>query len=190
LDSGLRLPDAYFEQVYAASSDPWGFETSPYERRKQAILFASLPRERYVRAFEPGCSIGMVTAELATRANQVVAMEIVPAIAERAWRRVSGQPNVQVRRGAIPEAWPEGEFDLVLLSEVAYYLTEPGLAKVIDHAMASLTDGGDLVAVHYTGTTDYPMSGARVHEVLLAQPGLTRLVAHDEPEFSLLVMRK
>ena len=49
----------YFEGIYADGPDPWGFETSEYERRKYDLTLAALPRRRYARALEPGCSIGV-----------------------------------------------------------------------------------------------------------------------------------
>ena len=50
------LGAGYFDGMYAAAADPWGFEERWYERRKYAISLAMLPRERYRAAFEPGCS--------------------------------------------------------------------------------------------------------------------------------------
>ena len=55
----------YFDDMYARSDDPWGFTSRWYERRKYAISLAMLPQERYDSAFEPGCSIGVLTGRLA-----------------------------------------------------------------------------------------------------------------------------
>ncbi len=55
----MILEPAYFDQMYAASADPWGFTSRWYEKRKYALTLAMLPRERYADAFEPGCSIGV-----------------------------------------------------------------------------------------------------------------------------------
>jgi hypothetical protein len=52
-----RLPDAYFDTMHAASSDPWQLDTRWYEQRKYAITLSVPPRRRYRRAFEPGCSV-------------------------------------------------------------------------------------------------------------------------------------
>ena len=38
-----RLPDAYFDRMYAASADPWQLQERWYEKRKYAITLALLP---------------------------------------------------------------------------------------------------------------------------------------------------
>ena len=73
----LRLPVAYFEEIYSRAEDPWHFETSWYERRKYELTMAALPRERYRRAFEPGCANGALTERLASRCDERVALEPV-----------------------------------------------------------------------------------------------------------------
>lgn len=42
-----------------APIDPWDFESRWYEQRKYALSAAMLPKPRYRRAFEPGCSIDL-----------------------------------------------------------------------------------------------------------------------------------
>jgi Nodulation protein S (NodS) len=63
-------PKSYFEGMYSGDPDPWDFEGSPYEQRKYSLTMASLPRPRYRFAFEPGCSIGVLTSMLAGRCNR------------------------------------------------------------------------------------------------------------------------
>jgi SAM-dependent methyltransferase len=186
--SGWRLPVEYFEAVYASADDPWDFETSWYEQRKYALTLAALPRPRYRRAFEPGCANGALTEHLAERCEELVALEAVPATARRARRRLASRPGVTVRAGTIPEDWPDGAFDLILLSEIAYYLTDGGLTAVLAEVARSLTSGGHLVGVHWTGDTDYPLSGRSVHDRLRAQPGLRTLAHHDDHAFVLTVL--
>ena len=53
---------SYFEEMYREDADPWGFETSPYEHRKYAVTVASLPKLRYRSAYEPGCSVGVLSS--------------------------------------------------------------------------------------------------------------------------------
>jgi cyclopropane fatty-acyl-phospholipid synthase-like methyltransferase len=182
-----RLPTAYFDEIYATEPDPWGFETRWYEARKYALTLAALPRERYRRGFEPGCANGVLTELLAARCDALVASEAVAAVAQRARARVAGRPHVEVRDLAIPDAWPEGAFDLVVLSEVAYYLSAEGLTDLLTKIDACLDPGGHVVAVHWTGDTDYPLSGAAVHARLDAHPLWTRVAFHREPEFLMAV---
>ena len=123
----MTLPPTYFADMYAGAEDPWGFRSRWYEQRKRDVTLAALTRPRYRRAFEPGCSIGVLTAALADRCDEVVAADVD----ERAVATARGEPrpaldNVRVERLSVPEEWPDGMFDLVVISEVAYYLGAGG----------------------------------------------------------------
>jgi hypothetical protein len=176
---------SYFVEMYKGDADPWGFSSREYEQRKYALTMASLPRSRYGSAFEPGCSIGVLTELLATRCDELLATDVVPDTVERARQRLDGFGNVTVELRAIPEGWPVGKFDLVVLSEIAYYFDESDLARILSLAVRSTPEGAHLVGVHWRGVTDYPLRGDRVHEIIDATPGLVRLVDHVEDEFLL-----
>jgi predicted TPR repeat methyltransferase len=156
----------YFDAMYAHSSDPWNFETSLYEKRKYGATMAALPRRRYANAFEPGCSIGVLTEMLAPRCERLLAIDIVPSAIRRTVERVKRFPHVQVERRSISEEWPEDKFDLIVLSEIAYYFEEAILRDIMTQVSASTPAGAHVVGVHWCGKTDYPLSGLRTHEIM------------------------
>jgi cyclopropane fatty-acyl-phospholipid synthase-like methyltransferase len=180
---------AYFDRMYAVP-DPWGYESSWYERRKYDVTLAALPRPRYRRAFEPGCSIGVLTERLAERCDELVAADLHPATAERARQRLAGCAHVRVEEQAVPGWWPGGRFDLIVLSEVAYYLGDEDHDRLVELVAASIEPDGDLVLVHWRGTTDYPQTGDAVHERWRADGRFAGLVAHVEDEVRLDVLRR
>jgi trans-aconitate methyltransferase len=181
---------SYFEEMYRRDRDPWGFESSDYERRKYALTMASLPRTHYESAYEPGCSIGVLTEQLAHRCDKLTATDIVPEVVERARRRLLGMASVQVELGAIPEQWPDGRFDLVVLSEIAYYFDVSDLEYVMSRVVGSTIPGAHIVAVHWRGTTDYPLSGDKAHLLIGSTPGLGHLISHREKDFVLDVWER
>ncbi len=181
---------AYFEGMYREAVDPWRFETSAYERRKYAITVSSLPRVSYRSAFEPGCSVGVLSQLLAPRCGRLLAADIIPVALERASRRLRGHGNVRIERRSIPEQWPVDRFDLVVLSEIGYYFDEPELDGIVQLVLGSLDVGGHLVAVHWRGVTDYPLTGDRTHEVIGGRDGLCHLVGHVETDFRLDVWER
>jgi hypothetical protein len=61
----MSVPASYSDEQYAPGRDPWGFEGRWYERRKYACTMAALSRECSERAFEPGCSVGVLSELLA-----------------------------------------------------------------------------------------------------------------------------
>jgi len=180
----MTLGPEYFDQLYTTSADPWGFQARWYEARKYAISLALLPDERYRDAFEPGCSIGVLTERLAARCDRLLACDGSAAAVDQAAARAARRPNVRVQRRVIPAGWPPGEFDLIVLSELLYYFAGDDLAQVLDRATAALCPGGTLLAVHWRHpVADYPRTGDEVHQALAGQRGLARLVEHREPDF-------
>ena len=164
------LPPAYFRDVYRANDDPWSFETSPYEREKYATTLAALPRPHYARAFEIGCSLGVLTAQLAPRCGHLLAVDVAAAPLERARQRCAGLPQVELRVLRVPEEFPAGQFELILLSEVGYYWSPADLARAAEQLVAALPPGGQLLLVHWTPPVhDYPLTGDEVHAYFLQQ---------------------
>jgi SAM-dependent methyltransferase len=180
----VTLPGDYFDAMYEAASDPWGFQERWYEQRKYAISLAQLPARRYRRAFEPGCSIGVLTAMLAGRCDRLLSCDGAEAAVLAAARRTRDLPQVRVERRQVPRQWPAGRFDLVVFSEILYYFGDGDLDQVLSRGVRALRPGGTLLAVHWRHpVADYPRSGDDVHQRLAARPGLARLTRHQEPDF-------
>jgi SAM-dependent methyltransferase len=173
-----RLPDGYFDQMYAAAADPWDLATRWYEQRKYAITMALLPDRRYRHAFEPGCSIGTLTELLAQRCEHVTAVDVAEAALATAEDRLTAagcRDRVTLLRSALDAPWPAEPFDLVVLSEVAYYLDAGLLAEVLRREFARMP-GVTVVAAHWRhAVADYPLSGDGVHDIIAATPGLVPL---------------
>lgn len=175
-----------FDAHYARKPEGWDFEGSWYERRKRAVTMAALPRERYRSALELGCATGVLTAALTERADLVVGTDISEAPLERARRRA---PDARFVRAEVPRDWPEGRFDLVVVSEVGYYLSAADLDATIDRVLASLDDDGVLVACHWRHPDDDAVTSGDVVDARLAErwprPALAR---HVEEDFVLSVL--
>lgn len=184
------LPGSYFERQYDADgTDPWGFEDRWYEERKRAVTMAALPRRRFASAFEPGCAIGVLTAQLADRCDALLSTDVADAALRVARDRLHGRPHVRFARGGIPQLWPDGPFDLIVLSEVGYYCGDLELGTVIDRIRATLRPDGVLLACHWRHpVADYPLTGDEVHQRLRGETGLQILVEHVEDDFRLDVL--
>jgi SAM-dependent methyltransferase len=184
----VSVEDAYFEAMYAGSQDPWGFRTRWYERRKRSLTLACLPRQRYRRAFEPGCAIGVLTRGLATRCDELLAWEGAAEAAARARADLADAPHVEVVRARVPGQWPSGAFDLVVLSELLYYFDDRDLGVLLDRTVESLGEGGAVVAVHWRHPVDdHVRSGDDVHRAVAELPELARTAHHEERDFLLQV---
>lgn len=181
-----RLEREYFEDLYAGSSDPWSFETSPYERKKYERTLSVLASRRYKRALEVGSSIGVFTAMLAPLCDELLAVDISEKAVATARKRLESFPHVRVERLTLPEETPEGPFDLVVASEVLYYLPEVDVLAALRRFEEVLASGGALLAVHWRKKTrTYPLQGDEVHELLLKNTRLANTVTIIEPEYRL-----
>ncbi len=171
-----RVPDAYFDRMYAASADPWQLQERWYEKRKFAITLALLPQPRYRHAFEPGCSVGVLTEQLVGRCDHVTATDVVPAAldaTDRRLRHAGLRDHITLLRRSLDEAWPSTDFDLVVLSEVGYYLKEDALREMLDRELPRLAPAATVVSAHWRHrVADYPMTGDHTNDVVAATPGL------------------
>lgn len=182
------LSAGFFDDFYAGSRDPWGFETRWYEARKRALTLAALPLPRYTATLELGCSIGVLSRDLADRSDTLLATDINEQALAVARERLAGLPGVVVERRALPADWPAGTFDLVVLSEIGYYCSAADLEVLLERCRQSLRPNGTLVACHWRHPVgEYPLGGDDVHAALAALPGLERTVHHLERDFVLEV---
>jgi protein-L-isoaspartate O-methyltransferase len=169
----------FFERKYLQASDPWDFTASTYEQQRYNAILHALAHRRYDDAFEAGCSIGVLTARLASLCGRLHAMDISPTAAGYARQRCKHLPNVEITCGALPHLLPPGRFDLVVLSEVGYYFTQDKL-RVLGTALTErLRDHGVLLAAHWLGQSeDHILSGDCVHQTLGELNGL--VLEHEE----------
>ena len=174
---------AIFEQ-----DDPWGFASLWYEARKRDLLMAALPEPHYAHALEAGCATGMLTERLAARCDTLLAVDLVPRAIERTRQRVADLAHVEARVARLPDQWPAGRFDLVVLSELGYFFYRAPWLQIVAHAVGALTPAGTIVACHWLRPfAERRLSTRHVHAAIARQPGLHRHVRHLEPDFLLEV---
>jgi SAM-dependent methyltransferase len=178
--------EEFFEQKYAAAVDPWAFETSRYERERYGTIISALGDRRYKRAFEPGCSIGILTRDLADLCDRVEAIDISSRAVARARERCCGLDNVKIAQGKLPDAIPPGSFDLIVLSEIGYYFAPEVLLEIASQLVARLTSNGVLLAAHWLGRSpDHQLGGDEVHALLGSIPEIERTLAERHEGFRL-----
>ena len=155
--TGSRSAD-HFQRIYRTNSDPWDFQ-SPYEQAKYGRTLGVLGDRRFASALEVGCSIGTLTHMLAPRCDSLLGLDIVEEPLQTARARCADQPQVQFQRMQIPMSWPEQRFDLILFSEVLYFLSTADIDRCVERALASLLPNALIVLVNWLGQSDDPTSG-------------------------------
>ncbi|UMB71642.1 SAM-dependent methyltransferase [Mycobacterium paraterrae] len=175
--------------MYSRSSDPWQLGTRWYEQRKYALTLAMLPRAHYEHAFEPGCSVGVLTNLLAERCTQVTATDIASTALDGARRRLANSGHgerVTLLRRSIDEPWPTGPFDLLVLSEVGYYLAPEALGELLERECPRLAAGATVVAAHWRHRVDdYLMGGDEVNEIVAGVAGMQRIGSYRDADVAI-----
>jgi SAM-dependent methyltransferase len=184
------ISDEHFLGMYLAKDDPWDLATKWHDQRKYAVTMASLPRGRYRSAYEPGCSVGLLTAMLAPRCDDLLAVDCVDSAVEQTRAAVRDFPQVRVGLAMVPQELPDETFDLIVVGDLLYYLSGPDLAAFLDGMASRLEAGGDLVSVHFRDSQGDNYDGFNVHAALVGLDGLTRIVHHEDEWFLLDVYRR
>ncbi len=158
--------DDVLDRLHDEHEDPWGVETRWYEQRKRELVLAMLPRPRFERVVELGCSTGALAHALASRSTHVLAVDSSPSAVSAARRRFRADDRVTVAELDLPTDWPADEtFDLVVVSEVGYFLSPPELEGLVGRVAGSLAAGGVVVLCHWRHPIDgRVLDGSDVHE--------------------------
>lgn len=173
----------YFRDLYAkGDGDPWQFATSEYEQRKYEATVSALSRARYGSALEIGCSIGVLTRLLAVRCETLVSTEPIERALDQARARCADLGNVNFLQGQAPAEWPDGSFDLIVLSEVVYYLTREQVAALASEVERTLAPDGQVLLVHWVRETDYPLSGDEATDAFLTAATFVHPIRQERNE--------
>ena len=163
---------AFFDALYAANPDPWDFRASLYERAKYTATVAALADRRYRAALEVGCSIGELSARLATLCDSFLGLDVAEQPLQAARARCITLPSVRFECRALPADWPDGRFDLIVLSEILYFLTDADIRQIATLTHASLVPGGRVILVNWLGAEETPQPGDIAAEAFIAQADL------------------
>jgi cyclopropane fatty-acyl-phospholipid synthase-like methyltransferase len=158
---------AHFQRMYDADPDPWHFHTSDYEQAKYHKSLEALPPRRFHSAFEVGCSIGVLTHLLAPRCNALLGVDIVEQPLGAARATCSDQPWVRFQRMQVPREWPDEVFDLIVLSEVLYFLSKREVSAVAERVRSTLDPDGLVLLVNWRGRSGDPCTGDEAAQLFI-----------------------
>lgn len=155
-----------FDALYSKNPDPWGFRDSAYERAKYQATIAALPEACYRLGIEAGCSIGELTALLAARCDKVIGLDVSAVALAAAAKR--GLANVEFRLAELPAQFPDVDADLIVLSEVLYFLSAEEIDALAARIAPRWRPGGTCVLVNWLGPTDEALSGSDAADRFIA----------------------
>ncbi|ERL55899.1 class I SAM-dependent DNA methyltransferase [Psychrobacter aquaticus] len=191
--------ETYFDALYSDSTDPWEYQTRWYEKRKRDMCLAVLPQAQYSNAIELGCGNGVFSELLARRCQALVSIDGNKNAVELSTQRLAGFSHVRVIQGVIPNGlltlgeallstYPLSDlpanpspFDLIVISEILYYLSPTDIDTVIAWIEQNLAIGGTLLCCHWRYPIDgFKMTGEMVHQRLHQTFNLTNTVPSNK----------
>jgi SAM-dependent methyltransferase len=171
----------HLETLYARGDDPWDFRGSDYERARFDAILATLPRPRFGEVLEIGCGNGELARRIVARCEAYTGLDAVGAALVAARVAV---PEGRFVRDFLPCRLPEGDFDLILLSEILYFLDPDGITDLALQIDARWPEA-DVVCVNYRGPSGNLLEGEAALALFLATLDDRRTVrtAHLDPAF-------
>jgi SAM-dependent methyltransferase len=143
------IDPAGFEQKFRDNIDPWDYTHSAFERFKRDVLLRACGRRVFGRVLELGCAIGETSRELAHFSLRLLAVDSSSTAIKEARRRFSGNPRIEFRRATLPGEMPRGPFDLIVVSELVYYLPAHALYPLLSRIRSALARNGRLVVLDH-----------------------------------------
>ncbi len=161
----------HLQAIYADGDDPWGFRTSSYEQEKFRATADALLRPTYESALELGCGNGELARHIAPRCTLYTGVDAVAKALAAARRAV---PKGRFVQAFLPGDLPDGPHDLIILSEVLYFLDPPALVS-LGRDIASRWPRAEVLAVTWLGPTGNPLEGEAALAVFVdaTAPALT-----------------
>jgi SAM-dependent methyltransferase len=182
---------AEFERRYRRDGDPWRYRSSVYERTKYNATLSACGPGPFESALELGGSIGVFSARLAERCETLTTIDFSPTAVAAARARLADFPHTHAIVGEIPAAIGPGSHDLVVASEVLYYLDDEALQETFDRLCEVLVEGGRMVAVHWRPPgPERPQIAAGVHAQLRSLSWLRPISDRSTADYLLDVLER
>ncbi|WP_179039989.1 trifunctional glycosyltransferase/class I SAM-dependent methyltransferase/polysaccharide deacetylase [Rhizobium leguminosarum] len=190
--------EEYWEHMFERP-DPWNY-ISVYEQVKYAQTLSLIP-EGIEKALELACAEGIFTEKLAPKVARLTATDISQRAIDRAIKRCRDHGNVELRVLDFVKSDVPPEQDLVICSEVLYYMKdEEMLAAVCRKMAAAVKPGGYLITAHAhirqdePGRTGFdwghPFGVETIKRVFAAQAGLALEETIDTELYAIHRFRK
>lgn len=158
------VPHGRLNEIYGQGDDPWGFRTSAYEQAKFRSTVDALARPHYRSGLEVGCGNGELARHIAPRCDTYTGVDAVGTALEAARRAV---PNGHFVQAYLPCPLPDGAHELIVLSEVLYFLDAPGLRSLADQ-IAERWPKAEVLSVNWLGQSGNPLQGLEAFGIFSA----------------------
>lgn len=187
----------YFNWRYR-NADPYGLDSSDYEREKFDRVTRALGfKPRFESVLEIGCGEGKLTARLAPKADRILAVDISDLAIGRARKSLRGMDHVVIERRDIFSDAPSDTYELVVCSEVLFYFEPDQLPGVVEKVKERVRPGGYCLLVHARALADDTAGielkkfGARtIHEMFINDGRFITVTDDIQPLYRVTIVQR
>lgn len=154
----------HLQSLYADTHDPWDFEHSVYEQSKFKATRKALSRDHYNATFELGCGNGQLARHLLEVSDHYTGLDAVDKALAAARKVV---PAGTFFAGYYPCPLPDGAFDLIVMSEILYFLDHEGLS-LLAADIGARWPNAEVVCVTWLGQSGNELQGGDAVSAFIA----------------------
>ena len=135
-----------FDRIYRrAARDAWGYGGDDFTHKRYQVLLEELPKDKVRKVLEVGCAEGHLTRLLARHVQEIFACDISEIAIGRAMANCADLGNIRFAAMDIRRDIPRGDFDLILYSDVLYYLAKKEVTQLLRDSAMALREGAFLM---------------------------------------------
>jgi SAM-dependent methyltransferase len=179
-----------FDCLFARTPDPWGYRGDAVAEERRDLILKTLPVQRYRRLLEVGCAAGWMTVSLASRTDDLLAVDISSVALQHAREECRPLTNVRVLKLDLLTEPIRGTFDGILCAGVLVFLPAESQQEVRDRLAAALAPGGDLILEHTVRRYPGEVAGSEIHELYRHHPQLIAIKHQEACNYAVTLFRK
>ena len=138
-----------FENLFQSNPDPWDYESSPFEAHKRSVLLKHIGLSPRGRVLELACANWVTTRALMKVGLRVAALDGSSTAIAQARTRLGHIRRLRLLHANLPEGLPKERFDLIVVSEIVYYLGSIAARRLAASVADRVAPGGRVVVLHH-----------------------------------------
>lgn len=138
-----------FEDLFQSDPDPWDYESSPFEAHKRSLLLKHVGLGPRGRVLELACANGVTTQTLMKVALRTAALDGSSTAIAQAQARLGNVGRLRLLHANLPDGMPRERFDLIVVSEIVYYLGSTAARRLAEGVADRIAPGGRVVVLHH-----------------------------------------
>lgn len=136
-----------YDLAYRLKNDLFESEASEYEQHKLNRLIEIICQQNYKNVLDVGCGIGILAEKISPCCQRIIGIDFSPKAISLARNRCGKLENVSFLERDIRTFDFQDDYDLIIFSEVLYYLEDKFIERIINRLKKNLSDSARIIIV-------------------------------------------